>query len=605
MPEASPTSTTVYQQALPEYAAPYFERLLQRAETESLQPYAQYGGARLADFTDLERQAQAGYASLGQPSALTAATSVAAQVAADTPEDAFAFARGYQPGAFTSAYAPVGIASGYGAGTLGPQYQAGQFTEGYQAGQYAPGYQAGTFTPGYTAGQFTPGYAAGDFRAEFSPTAVSAGYTAGAGPEGYTAGNLGQVSPFSGGIASFYMTPYQEAVTSSAVREIEKGAEKARTGITQAASQAGGRGGYREAIERSELQRNVLEQIGDVTAKGRAAAYESAQQQYERDRQAAMQGFQTQEAARQAQAQSGLAGFQAREAARQAQTQFGLTAQELTGRQELSAAQLQAQQEAARESARQAQAQFNLQAQQAGEQARQRAAEMGMTAQQQADASRQAQEQFRQQSFQAQEAARQAQEQARLQAFQAREAARQAQGQMGISSFQAQEAARQQAAQLGLTASQFNEQQRLASSELAARQEAAREAARQQATQFGLAGIQQNMAGQQQRLAAAQALAGMGGQQQAMGLERLSAQEAAGQRQRAMRQASLDVGYEDFLRQLNYTQGQLGFYSNILRGVPVQPQQTVSTFQQQPSLFQSILGAGLGGLGLYNALRGG
>jgi hypothetical protein len=96
----------------------------------------------------------------------------------------------------------------------------------------------------------------------------------------------------------------------------------------------------------------------------------------------------------------------------------------------------------------------------------------------------------------------------------------------------------------------------------------------------------------------------MGGQEQALGLERLAAQEAAGQRQRAMRQASLDIGYEDFLRQLGYTQGQLGFYSNILRGVPVQPQQTVSTFQQQPSLFQSVLGAGIGGLGLYNALKG-
>ena len=415
MAETAPTSTTVYQQALPEYAAPYFERLLQRAETESLQGYQPYTGARLADFTAAERAAQAGIGGLATPAQIAAATGVAAQAAQAGPS-AFDFAKGYTPGAFTAA---------------------------------------------------------------FTPTDISSGYAAGVGPAAYEAGILGGIGPFTQEIASRYMTPYQEAVTSAAVRELEKGAERARTGISQAAAQAGGRGGYREALERSELQRNILEQTGDVTAKGRAAAYESAMQQYERDRQAQMAGFQTQEAARQAAAASGLAGFQAQEAARQAQAQFGLTAD------------------------------------------------------------------------------------------------------------------------------QFNQQQRQASAELAARQEAAREAARQQQTQFGLAGLQQDLAGRQQQLAAAQTLGNLGQAQQALDLERLAQQESVGQRQRALNQASLDVGYQDFLNQMGYTQGQLGFYSNILRGVPVQPQQTVSTFQQQPSLFQSVLGAGVGGLGLYNALRGG
>jgi len=305
------------------------------------------------------------------------------------------------------------------------------------------------------------------------------GYEAGVGPQAYTAGQLGIPTAFNQAMLSQYMSPYQEQVTSAAVREIEKAAQRGRTGVSQAAAQAGGRGGYREALERAELQRNVLEQVGDVTARGRQAAFETALQQLERDRQAQMQAFGLQEGARQAQAASGLAGFQAQEAARQAAAQMGMTAQQATG------------------------------------------------------------------------------------------------------------------------------QQQLAAAELAARQEAAREAARQQQAQLGLAGLQQNVAAQQQRLAAAQQLGALGAQEQAMGLERLSAQEAAGQRQRAMRQASLDVGYEDFLRQMGYTQGQLGFFSNILRGVPVQPTQTVSTFQQQPSLFQSVLGTGLGALGLYKAFQGG
>jgi hypothetical protein len=412
---ADPTSTTVYQQALPEYAAPYFERLLQRAETESLQGYQPYTGARLAGFAPLEEQAQAGYGTLAAPAQLGAATGVAAQVAGAQVPDAFQYATATGPGQFQAAYAPTGI---------------------------------------------------------------MAGYQAGVGPQAYTAGQLGIPTRFDQGLLSQYMSPYQEQVTSAAVREIEKAAQRGRTGVSQAASQAGGRGGYREALERAELQRNVLEQVGDVTARGRQQAFESALQQLERDRQAQMQAFGLQEGARQAQAASGLQGFQAQEAARQAAAQMGMTAQQATG------------------------------------------------------------------------------------------------------------------------------QQQLAAAELAARQEAAREAARQQQAQLGLAGLQQNVAAQQQRLAAAQQLGALGAQEQAMGLERLAAQEAAGQRQRAMRQASLDVGYEDFLRQMGYTQGQLGFFSNILRGVPVQPTQTVSTFQQQPSLFQSVLGTGLGALGLYKSFQG-
>jgi hypothetical protein len=496
----APTSTTVYQQALPEYAAPYFERMLQRAETESLQKYQPYTGARLADFTGAERAAQQGITSLERPGQIAAATGVAAGLAAPPgagEKSAFQYATEYTPGAFSAGYSPTDVSS---------QYAPGQVANQYQAGTYAPQYQAGTAASGYTAGTFTPGY---------------------------QAGQLGIASQFSPQAAAAYMTPYQEQVTSAAVREVEKGAERARTGISQAAAQAGGRGGYREALERAELQRNVLEQTGDITAKGRAASYEQAMQQFERDRQAQMQGYQLQESARQQQAQLGMS------------------------------------------------------AQQASEQARQRAAELGLTAQQQNEAARQAGEQFR------------------LQGFQAQEAARQSQGQMGLQAFQANEAARQAAGQMGLSAQEITGRQRLSSAELAARQEAARESARQQATQFGLAGLQQDLAAKQQRLAAAQTLGNLGQTQQAMDIERLGQQESVGQRQRSMNQASLDVGYQDFLNQLGYTQGQLGFFSNILRGVPVQPQQTVSTFQQQPSLFQSVLGTGLSGLGLYNALRGG
>ena len=47
----APTSQTVNQSNLPEYARPYFERLLDRTESVSNDPYQQYQGQRIAGFS--------------------------------------------------------------------------------------------------------------------------------------------------------------------------------------------------------------------------------------------------------------------------------------------------------------------------------------------------------------------------------------------------------------------------------------------------------------------------------------------------------------------------------------------------------------------------
>ena len=81
---SAPSSQTVVQTNLPDYAEPYFTRLLGRAEGESLQGYTPYGGQRLADFTGDERTAQAmtrGFATAGTPQALTDATNIAGDIA--------------------------------------------------------------------------------------------------------------------------------------------------------------------------------------------------------------------------------------------------------------------------------------------------------------------------------------------------------------------------------------------------------------------------------------------------------------------------------------------------------------------------------------------
>jgi hypothetical protein len=85
-------------------------------------------------------------------------------------------------------------------------------------------------------------------------------------------------------------------------------------------------------------------------------------------------------------------------------------------------------------------------------------------------------------------------------------------------------------------------------------------------------------------------------------ISRIAALSKLGEQQRSMRQAGRDLAYQDFLRQSQFPQTQLGFYSNILRGVPIQPNRAVSTYQQQPGLFQSLVGLGLGGLGMYRGV---
>lgn len=78
--------------------------------------------------------------------------------------------------------------------------------------------------------------------------------------------------------------------------------------------------------------------------------------------------------------------------------------------------------------------------------------------------------------------------------------------------------------------------------------------------------------------------------------------EAQGLGQMARDQAGLDINYEDFLRQQNFPKDQLGFYSNILRGLPVGDAGTTTT-QQPYNPMQQALGAGISAVGLYRGMQ--
>jgi hypothetical protein len=175
---------------------------------------------------------------------------------------------------------------------------------------------------------------------------------------------------------------------------------------------------------------------------------------------------------------------------------------------------------------------------------------------------------------------------------------------MARSGFDAYQQARQQAAQMGLSAQQQEQAGRIA-------EEQARRAAvqmnlgqAQTAAQLGQSAYAQLLGGDQQRLAAAGMLGDFTAQRQAQEMERLRAMQAAGQIQRELLQRGLDIGYADFLRQQAFPKEQLAFYSSMLQGIPIAPGTVSQSYGVGPSTTQQLLGSGIAGVGLYNALMG-
>lgn len=129
-------------------------------------------------------------------------------------------------------------------------------------------------------------------------------------------------------------------------------------------------------------------------------------------------------------------------------------------------------------------------------------------------------------------------------------------------------------------------------------------AARQRAAELSQQAYGNLLQGDQQRLAAAGVLGETAAQRQAMEIERLKGLQAAGEIQRQLYQRGLDIGYADFLRQQAYPKEQLAFYSSMLQGLPIRPGEIQTSYGVGPSTTQQLLGTGIAGVGLYNALRG-
>lgn len=114
---------------------------------------------------------------------------------------------------------------------------------------------------------------------------------------------------------------------------------------------------------------------------------------------------------------------------------------------------------------------------------------------------------------------------------------------------------------------------------------------------LGLQGLQTAMTG-------AKSLADIGQTQYGQNLGLLDVQNRFGAQQQQQMQNALNTEYQDFLNYQNYPYKQMGFMSDMIRGLPL-TQQSSSMFAQPPSMVQQVAGLGITGKALGAFAKGG
>ncbi len=463
-----PVKQEVTQSNLPEYARPYFQGMMQRASTALTTPYQTYGQERISGFTPEQQQVQQNI--LGQQT----------------------------PGQFGTA-SNLATAAGIGSLQAG-QYGTGQF-DAQQIGM--PNLQQYSMSgPRNVRAQ------------QYGTPQMSAAQTGFQPNLDYF--QMQQPEQFGGVQAQQYMSPFIQQALEPQMREAITSAKRGQLTEDLGAARQGTYGGSRQLLAGMERERNLGQQLGDIQARGMQSAYESAQQQFERDRAAGMTaGGRNLEAALGVQQLGAQTGMQAALANLDAASQSNV--QNL-------AAQLQTQ---------------------------------GLNAEQ---------------------------------AMRAALANQQTGLQVGQQNLSAALDTQRLGAQTGLAALQSNQQADLDRQRML-------EQSRQFGSQQGLAGLAQ--AGQM-----GQTLSNIGSAQSQADQARLGLQTSTAAQQQALQQQYLDTAYQDFLRQRDYPMEQLQQYSSLLRGVPITPSSTTSTYAQQPGIGQQLLGTGLGAASIYKTFAG-
>ena len=623
--QQAPTDSTVRQTNLPEYADPYFRRLLQGAE-DSTQPYQDdlsnpiyddagnitgfgqtstympYQGERMASsdmYGDIMGSramtrgiAQSGITGMPQAQA-------AAQAGMDIQAEALGGLRGlanYDTGQFTAQ--SVDPYSGFQAADFS-MADTSDFADEFQAfdpNKYS-GFQqaqANSMMDEFQMANFSPSgeFEQYDFRdpMEFSKFGVRDDFT-------YSGFGFDPTRQFGSDEAARYMSPYMQAVVEDQKSQAIQDFERQAASRDAAAVQAGAFGGSRQAVQEALAEESLQDKLGSIGATGAQAAFQEAQQQFERDR-AAQERQLGMEVGEFGRVQAGLASEQGRVDAlrlqEQSQREFR-QADEYARSGNMEAA------EAARVQAANTAELARTQAGIAGEMGRVQAGRVGENA--------------RMDDFMRMEMARvqqaEAAENARMDSIMQQEAGRVQSGRVGelgrAQGLTASELARVQ----GADAAEMARIQQSEAAELArtqgidvseaARIQAAREASRQFGAGQGLAAYQAVGSGASNLAGLGAGMAGLGERQRAADIQGAQLLETIGRDIRAEDQGRLDLAYEDFLRQRDYPMSQYERMAGILRGVPVTPDVEEQRFANYNPI-QQALGAGISGLGLYKGL---
>jgi hypothetical protein len=144
------------------------------------------------------------------------------------------------------------------------------------------------------------------------------------------------------------------------------------------------------------------------------------------------------------------------------------------------------------------------------------------------------------------------------------------------------EQSRQYGAGYGMTGAQTAAQYGQSAQQLA-------EQSRQYGAGLGLQGLQTALQGAGQ-------LGTLGGQQFAQGMDINKLQQSYGTQQQQQEQNIQSQQYQDFLNQQNYPYKQLGFMSDMLRGLPLS-QSSSQIYQAPPSALSTAAGLGTAALG--------
>ncbi len=595
--EQQVTTTTTN---LPEYARPYFENVVNRAMAQSYAGYQPYPYERIAGFTPAQEQVQQNILNMQAPGQIAAGSGLAQAAGLGALQ-----AANYAPSQFSAQQ--IGMPELQQYRMQGPgMVQAGQYTSPeMQAAQtqYQPelNYFQMENAPQVEAAGFGP---VRDVSAQrVNAPAMNAAQTQWqANLERF---QMAAPEQFTGVQAERYMSPFMQNVMDVQKREAIRDAQQQQLVQDLGAARQGTYGGSRQLLAGLERERNLGQQLGDIQARGQQAAYESAQSQFERDRAAQMAAQQAnlqaalgvQELGTTTGLQATLANLSNEQQARVNNQAMAFQAQGMNAENALKAAlanqgvdvtraqanqQAQMQAQLANQQAALTAGQQNLQArlgvQQLGTQTGLQAALANLDAASQANVQNMA-AQLQTQGMNAQ------------QAMQAALANQQAQLTVGQQNLGAALGTQQLGVQSGLQALMANQQQALEAQRLA-----------EQSRQFG---AQNRLAAFGQAGQMGQTLGNLGQLQQQLDLQRLGAQGTAAGQQQALEQQYLDQYYGDFLRQRDYDLERLSYFNNILRGLPVQLSSTQTAYGPSPSMASQVLGAGLGGLGLYNTMRGG